>query len=401
MQPTRRKGPPRRGAPPPPRRKKKKIPAVLVAAPASAGFESLAARAAHPRSDRLLSGFLTAQELEHVDFERSEKAPLLVTPREVVAFAALASGAYGLLSSIVLHLLFFIVLLTNPDLFSFRGGKETHPVTESPKDRLVMMAVPPLRAPALPAPVAPAPQPEAPATPPQSSGILIPKAVEPPPPDKRQSFQNDLPFSEGNTDEFYSPKESKKPGDPGGVTKPAEPVPESAPEPERKLAGIGPDVFSFPSKPREIPRPKAPDPGDNGQGGDSYDLTRFLRDKQFHNPEGGLVTGHDNTLYFNDKGANLVPWIRRMLAEVRRNWIVPFSAAYLAGHVAVGITVARDGSIADLKLLVPSQTAGFDNAAVGALRASQLLPLPPDYPDPQFDIILVFWYNERPYDIFN
>jgi hypothetical protein len=34
------------------------------------------------------------------------------------------------------------------------------------------------------------------------------------------------------------------------------------------------------------------------------------------------------------------------------------------------------------------------------VRASQLLPLPADYPDDKFDIILVFWYNERPYDLF-
>ncbi len=60
----------------------------------------------------------------------------------------------------------------------------------------------------------------------------------------------------------------------------------------------------------------------------------------------------------------------------------------------------RDGTITDMKLLIPSGTSGFDNAAVGALRASQLMPLPADYPDEKFDIILVFWYNERPYDVF-
>jgi TonB family protein len=89
-----------------------------------------------------------------------------------------------------------------------------------------------------------------------------------------------------------------------------------------------------------------------------------------------------------------------MLAEVRRNWFVPYSVAFNHGHVAVGISVARDGTVTELKVLFPSGISGFDNAAVGALRASQLLPLPADYPDDKFDIILVFWYNERPYDLF-
>ena len=49
---------------------------------------------------------------------------------------------------------------------------------------------------------------------------------------------------------------------------------------------------------------------------------------------------------------------------------------------------------------MPSGVSGFDNIAVGAVRAADLLPLPSDYPDDKFDMIIVFWYNERPYDIF-
>ncbi|MDB4304193.1 TonB family protein, partial [Desulfosarcina sp.] len=59
-----------------------------------------------------------------------------------------------------------------------------------------------------------------------------------------------------------------------------------------------------------------------------------------------------------------------------------------------------NGNVTELKVLIPSGTAGFDNAAVGALRAADLMPLPSDYPDDRFDIIIVFWYNERPYDLF-
>ena len=351
------------------------------------------AESAPPAYNKLLAGFYDTKPVEtELGLDEPLKRQNAVTPRE------------GFLFSVVIHMLLFIVLLVKPDLFAPRKMVEARKKPE-PRERLVMVDLPPRAL--LPAPKAQAPAPPGKQQqPPLSSGMIIPKAAEPPPPSKRQDFQNDLPFSEGNTDEFYADKESKKPGEKGqGVERmenPDEPVP---PEPEERVASLPPGRFSF-STPRPIPplrpvpRPPAPDPGDNGEGGAFQDLRRFLRDKQFHNPEGGLVTGN-RTLYYNDKGANFVPWIMRMLAEVRRNWIVPISASYEMGHVAVGVSVERDGTVSDMKILVPSQTIGFDNAATGALRASQLLPLPSDYPDQQFDFILVFWYNERPYDIFN
>ncbi len=136
--------------------------------------------------------------------------------------------------------------------------------------------------------------------------------------------------------------------------------------------------------------------GTGGEDGEFSDIRRFLAGSQFHNPEGGLVSNTGNTLYYNDKGANFVPWLNRMLAEVRRNWFVPNSIMFASGHVAIGVSVARNGTVTELNVLIPSGVSGFDNAAIGALRAAQLLPLPADYPDDHFEIILVFWYNERP-----
>ena len=130
------------------------------------------------------------------------------------------------------------------------------------------------------------------------------------------------------------------------------------------------------------------------------DIWRFLEGKRFRNPEGGLVSNRNNTLYYDDRGANLVPWITRLIAEVRRNWYVPYAASYQAGHVAIAISVLRSGELAWLQVVIPSGVPGFDNAAVGALQGAQLLPLPDDYPGNDFEIMLVFWYNEQPYDLF-
>ncbi len=51
--------------------------------------------------------------------------------------------------------------------------------------------------------------------------MLIPKAMLPSP--KPQDFMNDLPFSEGNAEEFYTDKEVKDPGKEGETETPKEP----------------------------------------------------------------------------------------------------------------------------------------------------------------------------------
>jgi hypothetical protein len=250
---------------------------------------------------------------------------------------------------------------------------------------------------------------------------------------------NDLPFSDGNTDEFVTDEENEDPGEEGDPGEPAEDEPLEEPDngtgedglgvdttapvdPEERLEDLLPrDDFTFfepgterpdpppissppsspPSSPtRQVPRARVGEGGQGGEGGAFEDIHRFLRDKRFHNVEGGLVTGSGNTLYYNDKGANFVPWLRRMLGEVRRNFMMPYSAAFLRGHVAVGVSVMRSGDIGELEIIIPSGTSGFDNAAVGSLKAADLLPLPSDYPDERFEFILVFWINEQPYQLF-
>jgi TonB family protein len=286
-------------------------------------------------------------------------------------------------------------------------------------------------------PVPPAQPAPSPVKPPLAADnrMLIPKAMIPSP--KPQEFMNDLPFSEGTTEEFYTDEEVKDPGKEGEPETPEEPkeaplmAAESGEDEETAEASAGdekgeggmekPEAPLTPGEASELlfggarsreaskaridirppePKPSTREQGEGGEEGAFTDIRRFLAGTRFDNPEGGLVSNTGNTLYYNDKGADFVPWLRRMLAEVRRNWFVPYSVAFNHGHVAVGLSVARDGTVTELKVLIPSGISGFDNAAVGALRAAQLLPLPPDYPDAKFDIILVFWYNERPYDLF-
>ena len=380
----------RRGAPVAPQRKRVKAsPDRDVVAQKGLGFEA----------------FLSASEREplHLSHVLQEEADVDLTAHEGIALSS--SRREGFLVSTILHLILFIITIVRPDLLA-PADRESE--AAKPEDRLVLMVEPPpaepLTLPDLPPPAEAQPEPQ----PPDESRMVIPNATQPAPPDKQQDFQTDLPFSEGNTDEFYTDEQVDEPGEEGQPSEGEAGEEEAQSDEARRLADLlASDEFRFrgaplePTPPSDINPPggKAPG-GQDGEGGTFEDIRRFMEDKRFHNPEGGLVTGRDNTLYYDDKGANFVPWIRRMLTEVRRNWLVPYTAAFQAGHVAVGVSVDRNGDIYTLEVVMSSGKPGFDNAAAGALRASDFLPLPSDYPDERFDFLLVFWYNERPYDIF-
>ena len=379
----------RRGAPVAPKRKREKSrPARNEIAQEGHGFEA----------------FLSASDRQHLVLPRllREEDHVDVTAHRGIVLSR--SGREGFLVSTILHLIILIVAIVKPDLLA---PAEREPEAREKEDRLVLMVEPPAEPLILP-PLPDPPQAQPQLQPQDSNRMVIPKATQPPPPDKQQDFQTDLPFSEGNTDEFYAEEDHEEPGEEGELAETDAAEANAQAEEAKRLADLLPrDDFTFgEARPAPATRPEPSSPagngprGQDGGGGPFEDIRRFMEDKQFHNPEGGLVTGRDNTLYYDDKGANFVPWIRRMLAEVRRNWLVPYSASFRAGHVAVAVSVDRNGDIDALEIMIPSGTPGFDNASQGALLAADLQPLPSDYPDDRFEFVLVFWYNERPYDLF-
>ena len=430
MHPGSHRGAKRRGAPSRPRRRASSARARNPFQRESSGFEGLIPASAS--EDFFFSGFISDPEEAAEILEHGERETFEANPR------------LGVTVSAALHLLIVLLLLIEPGL-SLLGARDdrAESVEQAEKENplVVFMEEPKPQPPPLAmVPVVPVP-PAQPAAPPEKpplaadNRMLIPKAMIPSP--KPQEFMNDLPFSEGSTEEFYTDEEVKDPGKEGEPETPEEPkeeplmAAESGEDEETAEASAGeetgkggtekPEAPLTPAEASELlfgaersreaskaridirppePKPSTRERGEGGEDGAFTDIRRFLAGTRFDNPEGGLVSNTGNTLYYNDKGADFVPWLRRMLAEVRRNWFVPYSVAFNHGHVAVGLSIARDGTVTELKVLIPSGISGFDNAAVGALRAAQLLPLPPDYPDAKFDIILVFWYNERPYDLF-
>ena len=350
-----------------------------------------------------------------------------------------AGGSFGFHLLLLLALLGRLIPLPEGQPLPV-AAEEAEPLLyafEAPPDLAVEEPPPADLVPLTPPTPEPEPPPEAPAPPP-AAALVIPEAQIAVP---STGFQNDLPFSEGDTDEFFTDTEAGEDPDAARENEErtalaaaeaaeeaaaeamlaealAEEMPESASDPERPFASPLDDRLRFDE---DAFRERIRDPAaevrrlasdlarrnarrqareEERRRGAPTDIWRFLEGKRFRNPEGGLVSNRNNTLYYDDRGANLVPWITRLIAEVRRNWYVPYAASYQAGHVAIAISVLRSGELAWLQVVIPSGVPGFDNAAVGALQGAQLLPLPDDYPGNDFEIMLVFWYNEQPYDLF-
>jgi TonB family protein len=103
------------------------------------------------------------------------------------------------------------------------------------------------------------------------------------------------------------------------------------------------------------------------------------------------------SIQFDTKGVEFGPWLRRFVAQIRRNWFVPYAAMSLHGHVVLTFNVHKDGSISDLQIMRPSAIDAFTNSASNAVKSSNpTMPLPPEYPDERAFFTVTFYFNETP-----
>ena len=125
-------------------------------------------------------------------------------------------------------------------------------------------------------------------------------------------------------------------------------------------------------------------------------LKQYTDDQTFANPDGNSGQ-FGPSIQFDTKGVEFGPWIRRFIAQVKRNWFIPMAAMSLKGHVVLQFNVHRDGTISDLAIVQPSPIDAFNNAAVNAIRGSSpTQPLPPEYPTDKVLFTVTFYYNESP-----
>ncbi len=98
-------------------------------------------------------------------------------------------------------------------------------------------------------------------------------------------------------------------------------------------------------------------------------------------------------LFFDPEGADFTRWINHFKSEVYRNWIIPEPALLgLQGKVEIDFTVEHDGKVSRITLVSSSGVPAIDLAAMNALQASLLLPLPDDYPRQSVTMKAIFSY---------
>jgi TonB family protein len=208
-------------------------------------------------------------------------------------------------------------------------------------------------------------------------------------PQRSTKPDNPVPFSQGNSAERTEAAVTERARGPETTVKPNEQPPE--PEPQEKVARVLPQEDSGIKRAPETSRP-AP-----GALGDALrNLERYVQNETFHNPQGG-ATDPGATIQFDTKGVEFGPWLRRFVAQVRRNWFVPYAAMTFRGRVVVQFNIHKDGTITELVVAGPSGIDAFNRAAHNAILGSNPTePLPPEYPEPVAFFTVTFYYNEQP-----
>jgi len=298
----------------------------------------------------------------------------------------------GILLSIILHLLFVIALLMSPNLFGY------HP---APRDAVALA------------------QPEQPAT-----FVFVQPRLDVPsprPPNRGEVSDRDrmarasraavkpenaLPFSRGNTPERVESVEQAAARGQGPRPEAAE-TPPQMPAPPR--ADPGQEVKAPEAQTALALPPAKPAPPQGGASGRIFapggglgdalrNLQRYVQRDTFENPQGGGGQ-FGPEIQFDTKGVEFGPWIRRFVAQVKRNWypMIPYAAMMYKGHVVITFNVHKSGALTDLSVVGPCPIDAFNTAAFGALKASNPTePLPPEYPDEKAFFTVTFFYNEVP-----
>jgi len=199
---------------------------------------------------------------------------------------------------------------------------------------------------------------------------------------------NPAPFARGNTAEEIEAQNNERAAGEQNQNQPT-----LQPQPDSQQARV------LPPADEGFRRPPAATPEVRPRGalGDALrNLQQYVQKQTFDNPQGGL-NQPGAAIQFDTKGVEFGPWLRRFVAQVRRNWFIPQAAMTFHGHCVLTFNIHKDGSITDVTVLQPSDIDGFNKAAVGAITGSNPTePLPPEYPSDKAFFTVTFYYNEDP-----
>jgi TonB family protein len=201
---------------------------------------------------------------------------------------------------------------------------------------------------------------------------------------------NTMPFARGNTFE----KIEGAPPRPEQRTADA-PQPETKTEEQRQAMTLPESPTGTQPKSVETPQPRGPSAGVLADA--IKNVQKYAPRDSYVNLQGGADQDFAPSIQFDTKGVEFGPWLRRFIAQIRRNWFIPEAAMFQKGHVAITFFVGKDGRITELKVIRPSSVGAFNNSSFNALAASNpTQPLPPEYPDDRAFFTITFYFNENP-----
>lgn len=217
--------------------------------------------------------------------------------------------------------------------------------------------------------------------------------------EKAPNPKNDVAFSRGNSGEKIvsdAMKERPQPSEqPNAPAKGETAADNSAPPAD-------PNAFRLPSAPQGTIARNEPSKNPTLGGAASGVISDAIRNVQKYSQGESLqnVQGSGDigpSIQFDTKGVDFGPWLRRFVAQIRRNWFVPYAAMSLRGHVVLSFKVHRDGSITELQVMQPSSIDAFTKSSFNAIKLTNpTVPLPLEFPDENAPFIVTFYFNETP-----
>jgi TonB family protein len=281
----------------------------------------------------------------------------------------------GILLSVAFHVGIVILALFIPALPMF---------ARSPAEAEVVQPLQPREEPPRFVFVQPRVDRPAPAPPPRAEASDIDRRASAP--ELSRAPANPLPSTRGNTTERVEASPDERARGRG---------PELEPTPEAPVTN--PPRIDTPEARSELklPTEKPPTPQGGSLGEALRNLQKYVDQESFANDKGQVQ--NLGPLQFDTKGVEFGPWIRRFVAQVRRNWFVPMAAMSLRGRVVLTFNVHRNGALTDVQVIQPSSIESFNRAAYNALVASNPTePLPPEYPADKAFFTVTFYYNDGP-----
>jgi TonB family protein len=215
--------------------------------------------------------------------------------------------------------------------------------------------------------------------------------------EKAPDPKNDVAFSRGNSGEKIvsdARKEHPQPSDQPSAPPKGDNGDNGAPK--------DPNALALPSSPQSTIARNDPSRNPTMGGQPNGLLSDAIRNVQKYSQGESLQNVQGNgdfgpSIQFDTKGVEFGPWLRRFIAQIRRNWFVPYAAMSLRGHVVLAFKVHKDGSITDLAVMQPSAIDAFTKSAFNAIKLSNpTVPLPVEFPDENAPFIVTFYFNETP-----